>query len=204
MLNKYPKLDLISSVRRLRDGANETKRVRDLEEQLPDTLRYLAMSIRASVSLRRAVAEAAAKADKPIKTELDTATWELKAGLPLEDVMRGFAERAKSREFRAAATIISIGGRYGGDLTAALEALAAVTEQRLMVRREAAALTAQARLSAIVLSVLPVGFFVLSPAGGARQALAKPAGWVVIAAGLALNMAGLFVMRRLAAPERLC
>ena len=174
-----------------------------VEEELPDFLRFAGTGLRGGLSIRRILAEAGTRSSGPLADELVLAAGELGAGLTVEQVLRGLSDRSRSRDITTAASVLAVALRHGGDAAAALDALAAVAADRQAIRREVTALTAQARFSAVILSVLPVGFFLFFP-GGAAGALARPMGWLIVAVGLALNVAGFLSLRRLAAPERLC
>ena len=179
-------------------------RRRSVENELPDFLRFSGMSLRAGWSIRQVMSEAARRFSGPLGEELALAAGELATGLTIEQALRGLAERTGTRDAVTAAAVLGVAIRQGGDAAAALDTLATVASRRLALRREVESLTAQARFSAVVLGVLPVGFWLFFPGGAGPGALAKPLGWLVVLIGLALDGAGFAVLRWMAAPERLC
>ncbi len=180
------------------------ERRRRIEEELPEFLRFCGMALRAGWSIRQIVGAAANRLSGPLAGELVLAAGELAAGLSVDEALRGLAERADTRDATTAAAVLGVALRQGGDAAAALDSLASVALGRLALRREIESLTAQARFSAAVLGVLPVGFWLFFPGGGGFAALRTPIGWLIAGLGLALDAGGYAVLRRLAAPERLC
>lgn len=177
------------------------KRRREIEEIFPDFLRYTASCLRAGLSLRQALLEAAGRFAGPIGEELTKAAGEIRAGVSVGDALDGLAGRTGSADASAVSAVLQASLKYGGDAASALDRLSAAAVGRNLMRGEVNALTAQARFSAMILSVLPLGFFVLFPAPAGVVLSFK--GLTVISIGLALNISGYLILRRMSAPERL-
>jgi tight adherence protein B len=91
------------------------------------------------------------------------------------------------------ASVLQLGARHGGDLVAAVEAAAAVARGRLALDRELAALSSQAKASALVMVLLPPGFLALAAMTDPRVPafLAQPPfGWACLIAGVSLDLVG--------------
>ncbi len=189
---------------RLSHSRRTADRRRGIEEELPEFLRFCGMALRAGWSIRQILGEAAGRLSGPLAGELALAAGELSAGLSIDETLRGLADRADTRDAASAAAVLGVALRQGGDAAAALDSLATVSLGRLAMRREIESLTAQARFSAVVLGVLPVGFWLFFPGGGGQAALRTPMGWLIVGLGLALDCGGYAILRWLAAPERLC
>lgn len=184
----------------------ERQRQREIEETLPEFLSLAASCLRASLTVRQAVKEAADGISGPLGEELQMTERELSAGIGLDEALKRLAARTGVRELRMTATALSAGARYGGDVATVAQALSTLVRRRTMLRREVMVLTSQARYSAIILCILPIAFFLLFPGADGRgpaAALSSPVGWALIALGLFLNLGGYLAMRRLADPERL-
>jgi tight adherence protein B len=95
--------------------------------------------------------------------------------------------------------VIRACAELGGPAAAPLERAAAMLRARAADAAERRAHSAQARLSALVLTLLPIGALALLVVSSAptRSALAAPAGLACLAAGAVLNVAGWAWMRRL-------
>lgn len=88
---------------------------------------------------------------------------------------------------------------FGGATAATVQAGANLLRERAAVRAEAEAHSAQARLSARVLTAVPLAFAGWSATASAtfRRALASPPGVAAASAGLCLNLLGWWWMRRI-------
>ncbi len=83
---------------------------------------------------------------------------ETRLGVPLEIALDGVAERFESKDFEWVVMAINIQREVGGNLAELLDTVAATMREREYLRRQVNSLSAEGRLSAIVLSVLPPGF----------------------------------------------
>jgi tight adherence protein B len=126
------------------------------EKQLPDTLTLISTSLRAGYSLLQAIEAVAAEAADPTAREFGRAMAEIRLGRSVTDAMNEVAERMESQDFEWAVLAISIQREVGGNLAEVLQTTAETMLQRNRLRREMHALTAEGRVSAIVLSALPI------------------------------------------------
>lgn len=135
---------------------NYRKRQRLLrfERQLPDTLTLLASSLRAGFSLMQGLEAVAGEIADPMRRELQRVFTEVRLGRSVEDALDDSAVRMESRDFAWTVMAIRIQREVGGNLAALLDTVADTMVKRERVRRELRALTAEGRLSAIVLSVI--------------------------------------------------
>jgi tight adherence protein B len=82
-------------------------------------------------------------------------------GRPLADALRTVAERMKSPDFEWVTQAIAISQDTGGNLAEVLDQVGATIRERGEVRRHVKALSAEGRLSAIILVALPIGVFLI-------------------------------------------
>jgi tight adherence protein B len=125
--------------------------------QLPDTLQLLAGSLRAGYSLMQGVEAVSQEVSDPMGRELRRVMIESRLGRPLEDALEDAAARMGSPDFAWAVMAIRIQREVGGNLAELLMTVAETMVSRERLRRDVKALTAEGRVSAIVLGVLPVG-----------------------------------------------
>jgi Flp pilus assembly protein TadB len=149
-----------------------------LDRQLAEAVDTIAASVRAGLSVRRAVAEAASDVDPPFRDELTGVVEALNAGEPLDRALARLDRGLQLADARLLVTALGVHRRTGGDLPTLLAELGQVIRSRREDRRSVRALTAQARSSGVVLAVLPVGFVaLLSGTGGdGLGALSQPPG----------------------------
>jgi tight adherence protein B len=129
--------------------------------QLPDTLTLLAGTLRAGYSLMQGVEAISQEVEDPMGQELRRVVTEARLGRPLEESLEGVAERMASPDFAWSVMAIRIQREVGGNLSELLMTVADTMTQRERLRRDIAALTAEGRISALVLACLPIGLAIL-------------------------------------------
>jgi tight adherence protein B len=170
------------------------------EEHLREAILGLAAGVRAGLSVRRAVEEAARDAGPPLDGALRRVVERLAVGEPLEASLRELADRLDLPDIGLVVTVLSVHRRTGGDLPAMLEEVAEVVGDRVRSRREIRALTAQGRASGAVLAVLPVAFVALLSGTGGEALGAfyrSAAGAAFLVAGLLCDVLGFLWIRRI-------
>ncbi len=135
--------------------------------QLPDTLSLLAGTLKAGYSFMQGVEAVSREVEEPMGSELRRVVTEAQLGRPLEEALDASAERMASADFSWAVMAVRIQREVGGNLAELLMTVAETMTARQRLRGEVAALTAEGRISAIVLGILPVGLggilFALNP-----------------------------------------
>jgi tight adherence protein B len=143
------------------------KRFRAFEKQLPDALDMIVRSLRAGHPTPVATALVAREMPDPVGTEFGIAADEVSFGSNLEDAVRKMSERVGSESLRLLAVALSIQAKTGGNLAEILSNLSKVIRERGKLRLKIRALSAEGRVSAIILSSFPLVMFlilqVLSP-----------------------------------------
>lgn len=131
------------------------KRVTAAEEQLPSVLQLLAGSLESGSSVLHALEIAALEGEQPLASEISRVVTETRVGRPLVDSLERMAERVGSRDLEWTVEAIRIQSQTGGRLADTLRVLADFMRARLEIRGEVRSLSAEARLSAKVLTALP-------------------------------------------------
>jgi tight adherence protein B len=138
------------------------RRRKQFERLLPDTLQLLSSTLRAGYSLMQGVEAVSQEVSEPMGRELRRVVTEARLGRPLEEALDGIANRMESGDFAWATMAIRIQREVGGNLAELLVTVAETMTERERLRRDVNALTAEGKISAIVLGVLPLGlgFFI--------------------------------------------
>jgi tight adherence protein B len=182
-------------------GRRSARRTDELtERQLAEATESIAVALRSGLSVSRALEHAAAESELPLRTHLDAVREGRRLGIPLELALDRLADRIGSDDARLLVAVMSLHARSGGDLGAALEDVLATIRHRLAVRRELRGLTAQGRLSALVLGAVPLGFFLFLAVTSQRDlgpVYRSTAGTVMVLAGLALEALAFLWIRRI-------
>ncbi len=133
------------------------RRAKKFVGQLPDTLHLLSGSLRAGYSLMQGVEAVSQEVEEPMGKELRRVVTEARLGRELEESLDAVAERMQSPDFAWAVMAIRIQREVGGNLSELLLTVAETMVQRDRLRRDVNSLTAEGRMSAIILGLLPVG-----------------------------------------------
>lgn len=168
------------------------------QDQLADGVSVIAAGLRAGRSLRQSFELAAAEIDPPIGPSFDRIGDRVALGDPMDDAVDAWAAEISGADARLAAGVLRLHRRSGGALAATLEELASTLRARRSAARELRSLTAQARLSANILGLLPLGFFAFLSVVARDDmvaAITTPAGSLAIVLGLVLQ-AGAYVWIR--------
>jgi tight adherence protein B len=131
-------------------------------DQLDDSLQLMAGGLRAGHSLLRAVDSVSQEAAAPTSEEFSRIVNETRVGRDLNDALDEVAARMGSDDFVWVAQAIAIHREVGGNLAEVLDAVGHTIRERNAIRRQVKALSAEGKLSAIVLMALPFGvtFFI--------------------------------------------
>lgn len=128
-----------------------------LEEQLPDALDYLNRALRAGHDLSRAIQLASTELQGSLAQELRVVAEEISYGGGLSIALQHLVQRLPSADIRTLVVAGSLHRETGGDITRVFERLARVIRDRASLREQIRTLSAEGRMSAWVLSLLPVG-----------------------------------------------
>lgn len=127
------------------------------DDQLEGTLQLIAGSLRAGYGITQAINAVATEAADPTAAEFRRVVTETRLGRDLIDSLSDLAARMESLDFRWVAQAIDIQHGVGGDLAEILDTIAETIRDRNRIRRQVKALSAEGRLSAVILIGLPFG-----------------------------------------------
>ena len=132
-----------------------SRRADKMREQLPDVLTIIASSLRAGHSFLQALDTVAREIPAPADVEFQRLVAEIRLGRPAEDALEALADRVGNPDFRWAVLAVNIQREVGGNLAEILDNVADTLRERATIRRQIKVLTAEGRLSAWVLAILP-------------------------------------------------
>jgi len=185
-------------------GFQDSRRTGAFLAQLPDTLQVIAGSLSAGYSLPQAIDSVVRESSPPVSTEFNRALVEARLGVPIEDALDAIADRMASEDFGWVVMAIRIQREVGGNLAEVLSTVAATLRERERLRRQVRVLSAEGRLSAWVLGLLPPVFTVylaLVRPSYLRPLVTEAIGWVLVAVAVLLMTTGVVWLRKVVRVE---
>jgi len=137
------------------------RRERRFAAALPRALEQVAAELRGGGTVGEAV-ERLARTDSPVARDLRRVVGRIRLGLGSSDALAAWPLEHATPGTRAAAGALAVATTMGGRSADALDGLAASLRHRLDAEAEARALSAQARLSAVIVGVAPLGYVVFA------------------------------------------
>lgn len=177
-----------------------TRRAAAVDGQLLDAVGAVASAVRSGRSLIQAIEVAAEEVGDPLGPTLADVSERVELGVPLDRALEEWAESVGGSDVRLVAGVLRLHRRTGGALARSLDDLAQTLRGRRDSARELRSLTAQARLSAGILGLLPLGFFLFLSVVARRDiesAYRTTVGASAIGVGLALQGLAFVWIRRL-------
>lgn len=169
-------------------------------EQLATALDMMSRSLKAGHSLAMAIQVVGNEMPNPISGLFKSVYEEQAYGLSIRDALAHMIDRMDTPDLRFFVTAVNIYREIGGNLSEILENLAKTIRERLKIRRQVKVYTAQARLSGIILTVLPVAaaimLYIISPDYISELAKDK-LGRTLIAVAIILQIIGAFVIKKI-------
>lgn len=173
---------------------------RRFEEQLPDTLNLIATSLRAGYSMLQALEAVSQEAPDPTAREFRRVLNEIRLGRSASEALQDSARRMESLDFDWVVLAFTIQREVGGNLAEVLQTTSETMLNRGRLRREMRALTAEGRISALVLGSTPFvlfGFLFLGNRDYLEPMLASRIGVISIGMALVLLVLGLIWLSRI-------
>jgi tight adherence protein B len=136
-------------------------RLKNFAGQLSDALELVARALRAGHSLAAGMHVVAEEMPSPIAEEFGRVYDEQNLGISLEEALKSLCERVPNLDLRFFVTAVLIQRNTGGDLAEILDKIGYVIRERYRILGQVKALTAEGRLSGIILIALPFGLFLV-------------------------------------------
>ncbi len=134
----------------------QSKRAKDFGNQLPDMLTMLVGSFRAGYGLLHAISVVKDEMPSPIGPEFGRVLKETALGFSIGDALDRLVERVDNDDLELIVTAVHIQNEVGGSLAEVLETISSTIRERIQLKGEVRALTAQARITGSVLTGLPI------------------------------------------------
>lgn len=132
-----------------------SRKLRRFNDQMLDTLTLLANAVKAGYSMVQAMEMVAKESPPPMGSEFTRVIREVSLGVTIEDALTNLKQRVPSGELDLMVTVINIQRQIGGNLSEILESIADTIRERNKLMGMISALTAQGRLSGLIIGGMP-------------------------------------------------
>ena len=176
------------------------RRKQAFTEQLGDCLTTVANALRAGYSFQQAMDVVAQEMEPPMSTEFARVTADVAMGVNLETALDQMNHRIKSADFELVVTAVLIQREVGGNLAQILDTISETINERIRMKREINALTAQGRFSAWVLLILPfivAAFCYVFNNDQFMMLFEEESGRMALIAACVLEVLGYFVIQKI-------
>ncbi|MDF2533521.1 MAG: tight adherence protein [Clostridia bacterium] len=174
--------------------------LKKIDQQLPDTIMLLSNSLKAGYSFMQAVDVASKELPAPISLEFKQLLKEVNLGVNTESALENLTGRVQSEDMKLVILAVLIQRQIGGNLSEILDNISDTIRSRIKVKGEISVLTAQGRISGVIISLLPValGFaiFLMNPAY-ITVLFTEPLGMMMTGASVVMQLIGIFFIRKI-------
>lgn len=137
------------------------KRIQKFNSQIVDALVVMANSLRAGFSFIQAMEMVAREMPPPISDEFTRTLREMNLGTPTEEALLNITSRIQSDDMDLVMTAVMIQRQVGGNLAEVLDSISHTIRERIRIKGEIKTLTAQGRISGMMIGALPIAIGLL-------------------------------------------
>ncbi|MCL4464098.1 MAG: type II secretion system F family protein [Firmicutes bacterium] len=178
----------------------KNKRLKKFNEQLGDALTIMTNSLRAGLSFLQTMDSLQREMAPPISIEFGRALREMRLGTTTEAALGNLAERIKSDDLELIVTAVNIQRQVGGNLAEVLDNISTTINERVRIRGELKTLTAQGRISGVIVALLPIflagGISVINPSYMSLF-FSHPLGLILTGSAIVSELIGIFAIKKI-------
>ena len=168
--------------------------------QLPEALDLLSRAVRSGSALSAGLGMIGEEIEDPIRSEFSATVDEINLGLTMNEAMENLCERVPISDLRFFAIAILVQKETGGNIGEILDNISRLIRERIAFKDHVAALTAEGRLSGVVLIGLPIFMFVymyLTNYGYLSMLWTEKLGHYMLFGAIILQIIGAYVIKRI-------
>jgi tight adherence protein B len=178
----------------------QRRRLNKFNDQLGDSINQMSNGLRAGYSVLQAMDSVATELPPPISDEFQRVVQEMQFGLSMEQSLSNMLRRIDSEDLDLMITAINVQREVGGNLADILDVISHTIRERVRIKGEVRALTAQGRASGYVITFLPIGLGLLLTVLNRdyiMQLFQNTCGWIMVAVGAILIASGGFAISKI-------
>lgn len=178
------------------------KRMRRFERQFPDALDMISRALRAGHAFSQGMQIVAEEFDDPLGSEFENTVNQMNYGISFQDALKSLSNRIDCPDLKLFAISIIIQRQSGGNLAEILENISHLIRERFKLRNKIRALSAEGKLSAIILIALP--FFIgltisVTTPEYIKILITDPIGKIMITICVIMMIIGVLIMKKIIA-----
>jgi tight adherence protein B len=184
--------------------SEKKKRMAKFEKQLPEGLGLIARALRAGHAFTSGMKLASEEFGDPLGPEFEETLEEINFGVSVPEALKNLAHRVDCPDLKFFVVSVILQRETGGNLAEIIENLAHLIRERFKFRGKVKVLSAEGRLSAVILVVIPFllfGTIFLLNRQFLKPLITDPLGRVIMALAIFLMFAGILVIRRITKVE---
>ncbi|MEG1054204.1 MAG: type II secretion system F family protein [Janthinobacterium sp.] len=177
-----------------------SRRLVRIEQQLPDALDLMSRAMRAGHAFPTALKMVGDEMNAPLAVEFRATFDEVNFGIAMQDALMNLATRVPSTDLRYFVIAVLIQRETGGNLAELLDSISRIIRERIKLLGQVRVLSAEGRLSAWILSLLPFGaaaMIHLTNPQFLEMLFVDPGGRKMLVGALLLMVCGVLVMRNI-------
>lgn len=176
------------------------KKAKLFNKQLGEALMIMSNSLRAGYSFQTAMESIAKDMQPPISDEFRLVLREMDMGLSMENALKHMVDRTKNEDVKILVSAVLISSQVGANLADVLDSISGTIRERLELREQIQVLSAQGRMSGMIVGLLPIGivlFLMISNPSYIMEFVGSPIGIALIFVAVAMEALGFFVINRM-------
>jgi|GEM_PF-94035 len=174
--------------------------LKEFNNQLPDALNLISSALKSGFSLLQAFDVVSKELPPPISREFNQVLKECRLNVSIEDALNNMLKRVNSPDLDLVVTAVLIQRQTGGNLSEILDNINETIRNRIKLKGEIRTLTAQGRISGIIISLLPIGLgliiYLIKP-GYISLLITHPVGWLLLSGALVMELVGIILIRKI-------
>ncbi len=176
------------------------RRLMRIEEQLPEAADFIARALRAGHSFTNVLQIVGNELPEPLSADFRIAREEINYGVPMSEALHNMANRIPLTDLRYLIIAVLIQRETGGNLAEILTNISHIIRERLKLVAKVRVLSAEGRMSAWILGLLPfgvAGMLVLTNPDYIRLLWTDPGGVKLLWVALVMIIIGVLWLRRM-------
>ena len=177
-----------------------SRRINKFNSQIGDALVVMANSLRSGFSFLQSMDMVRKEMSDPIAKEFGAAIQEMNWGAPTEEALTNMSARVNSADFELVVTAVLIQRQVGGNLAEVLDSIGNTIRERIRIKGEIKTLTAQGRMSGIIIGLLPflltLAVFFMNP-DYITPLFTNKTGLILLSVALLSQIIGVSIIRKI-------